>query len=96
MNTNDSLGPYRFATNAFTTSEHSGTHLDAPIHFYNDSWTVDQIPLERLVGIRAIVFNVSEKCAQDSNYRIGTADVDSTLLDSANGFFCRTILYWLE
>ena len=29
---------------------HTGTHVDAVKHFYDDGQTVDQIPLERLVG----------------------------------------------
>ncbi len=32
------------------TSLHWGTHIDAPYHFYPDAWTVDQIPLEVLIG----------------------------------------------
>ncbi len=33
----------------FSTQEHYGTHLDAPAHFAAGTWTVDQIPAERLV-----------------------------------------------
>src|SRR5271169_3829261 len=33
----------------FTTQEHYGTHLDAPAHFAKGMWTVEQIPVERLV-----------------------------------------------
>ena len=29
--------------------EHSGTHIDAPLHFANGGLAVDQIPLERLI-----------------------------------------------
>lgn len=32
------------------TSEHSGTHLDAPAHFAKDHWSVDQIPAERFIA----------------------------------------------
>ncbi len=28
---------------------HVGTHIDAPLHMLEDTWSVDQIPLERLV-----------------------------------------------
>ena len=28
---------------------HIGTHIDAPLHFLEDAWSVDRIPLERLV-----------------------------------------------
>src|SRR5215210_7976080 len=29
---------------------HTGTHVDAARHFFDDGQTVDQIPLDRLVG----------------------------------------------
>ena len=38
---------YFYAANDFTTSEHGGTHIDAPVHFAQGRRTVDQIPLER-------------------------------------------------
>ena len=28
---------------------HIGTHIDAPAHFLADGWTIDQVPLERIV-----------------------------------------------
>ena len=43
---------YYYAANDFRTSEHGGTHIDSPIHFAQGRQTVDQIPLERLVGAR--------------------------------------------
>ncbi len=33
-----------------STSLHWGTHIDAPYHFFEDGWTVEQIPLEVLIG----------------------------------------------
>lgn len=30
--------------------EHVGTHLDAPIHFAQNGWSVDEIPPERLIS----------------------------------------------
>ncbi len=35
--------------------EHSGTHIDAPLHFANGGLAVDQIPLERLILPLAVV-----------------------------------------
>ncbi|MBN2211268.1 MAG: cyclase family protein, partial [Sedimentisphaerales bacterium] len=34
----------------FTTTAHIGTHVDAPRHYLNDGYGVDQIPLESLFG----------------------------------------------
>src|SRR3954451_7348867 len=49
---------YYYAANNFATSEHGGTHLDAPVHFAKGHWSVDQIPLEKLVG-DAVVLDVT-------------------------------------
>ena len=40
-----------------TTSTHTGTHIDAPFHFYADGKTLSDIPLERFFG-RAVVIDV--------------------------------------
>ncbi|MGH7757664.1 MAG: cyclase family protein, partial [Vulcanimicrobiaceae bacterium] len=31
-------------------STHTGTHCDAPYHFFEDGATIDQVPLETYVG----------------------------------------------
>ncbi len=35
---------------SFSMCAHNGTHIDAPFHFLEDGDTVEQIPLEKLVG----------------------------------------------
>jgi len=29
---------------------HAGSHVDAPFYLFNDKWTADQIPFDRLIG----------------------------------------------
>jgi kynurenine formamidase len=65
---------YYYAANAFRTAEHGGTHVDAPIHFYEGRDTVDQIPLERLIG-PGVVVDVSAACGKDRDHRISIADL---------------------
>ena len=36
---------------AFSMCAHNGTHVDAPCHFIQEGNTVDQIPLEKTVGL---------------------------------------------
>ncbi len=67
-------GGFFYAANAFSTPEHGGTHLDAPIHFAEDRHTADQIPLERLVGA-AVVIDVSAAAAANPDYRLTREDV---------------------
>ena len=74
----DGLTPqgYYYAANTFTTAEHGGTHLDAPVHFAQGRWSVDQIPLEQLIGDAAVV-DVSEKCAAQPDYQVTVADLEA-------------------
>jgi len=37
------------------SSLHWGTHIDAPYHLFNDRWTVDQIPLDILLGEAQVI-----------------------------------------
>src|SRR5262245_36196164 len=60
---------FYYASNKFTTAEHGGTHIDAPRHFAQGHQTVDQIPLDRLIG-PAILVDVSAKCEQNPDYLI--------------------------
>lgn len=64
---------YHYEANRFSTAEHGGTHLDAPIHFASDRWTVDQIPINRLAG-PAVVINIKDKAAEDRDYQVTPAD----------------------
>ncbi len=63
-----------YASNAFCTPEHGGTHLDAPIHFGEGKRTADQIPPEQLIGA-AVVLDVSARAAADPDYRLTLQDV---------------------
>ena len=73
---------YYYAANNFATSEHGGTHIDAPVHFAKGHWSVDQIPLDRLVG-DALVVDVTATCASQPDYRVTTADF--TAWERSNG-----------
>lgn len=63
-----------YAANRFSAPEHGGTHLDAPLHFHQGRQDAAQVPLERLVG-PAVVIDVSEKAAEDPDYRLTPDDV---------------------
>ena len=43
-------GGFYYSAFAFSTPEHGGTHLDAPVHFDRDGLTADRIPLTRLIA----------------------------------------------
>ena len=59
-----SLGEDFCAVQSIRFNNHIGTHLDAPSHFIEDGMTVDQIPLETLIG-DAIVLDFTDKGKDD-------------------------------
>jgi len=64
---------YYYAANNFSTAEHGGTHIDAPIHFSKNGQTVDEIPLDNLIG-EAIKIDVSIKALNNPDYQINIED----------------------
>ncbi len=67
---------YYYSAYSFSTAEHGGTHLDAPIHFAEGALTNDQLPLDHLIG-PAITVDVSDRAADDRDYLIGVSDFES-------------------
>lgn len=67
---------YFYSANSICTPEHGGTHLDAPIHFAEGAWAADEIPAERFLA-PAVVIDVSKQAAQDADYRLAVADVET-------------------
>ncbi|MBV1888548.1 MAG: cyclase family protein [Urechidicola sp.] len=65
---------FYYTANNFETAEHGGTHIDAPIHFAKNALTVDQLPLERLMGV-AIKIDVSSKAFKNPDYLISIEDL---------------------
>lgn len=65
---------FYYCANNFSTAEHGGTHIDAPIHFAENGQTVDEIPLEKLIG-PAIKIDVSSKTHNNSDYLIKIDDL---------------------
>jgi kynurenine formamidase len=75
-------GGYYYAANNFSTAEHGGTHIDAPVHFSRDGQAVDQIPLDHLIG-PAVVVDVSAASSRNADYLASVADLEA--FESANG-----------
>src|SRR5438445_198508 len=40
----------RLALSSYSLGAHTGTHIDAPLHFIKGGTAIDKLPLERLVG----------------------------------------------
>ena len=67
---------YFYSAYRYSAAEHGGTHLDSPVHFAKGHFTVDELPLERLMG-PAIVIDVTAKCATNPDYLVSVADIES-------------------
>jgi len=65
---------YYYAANNLALAEHGGTHLDAPLHFAQGHWSVDEIPLDRLMGEAAVV-DVSAACDAQPDYQVTVEDL---------------------
>ncbi len=67
-------GGYFYASYSFSTPEHGGTHLDAPLHFSERGQSTDQVPLDRLIA-PAVVIDVSSRAEANPDYRLSADDV---------------------
>jgi kynurenine formamidase len=48
--------------------------MDAPVHFAEKAWSLDQVPVERLIA-PAFVIDASVSAAADRDYKLTAADV---------------------
>lgn len=67
---------YFYSAYRYSAAEHGGTHLDSPVHFAKGHYTIDQIPLEQLMG-SAIVIDVTAQCANNPDYLVSVADIEN-------------------
>ena len=75
-------GGWYYAANNFAAAEHGGTHVDAPVHFGQGKHTMDQIPLDQLMG-PAVVIDVSHQADSTADYRVLPSDIRNW--ESAHG-----------
>lgn len=62
-------------TEEISLAIHSGTHMDAPLHFVKDNWSVDEIPLSHFVNRPLVVIDVSKKVVKDNDYGVTVDDI---------------------
>ncbi|WP_170606237.1 cyclase family protein [Ruegeria arenilitoris] len=79
--------PANFADHGFnvfvyTVDEHSGTHIDAPLHFSADGLSVDEIPVNDLVCPLAVV-DIRARAAEDADTQVTPKDLQAWI--DANG-----------
>lgn len=65
---------HKFNLNEWVVNEHTGTHLDAPLHFSADGRSVAEIPIESLVVPLAIV-DIREKASANADAQVTPDDI---------------------
>lgn len=63
-----------YAAYNYSSAEHVGTHMDAPFHFAQGKWAVDQVPLAKTIGPGVIV-DVRGKAQANADYRLDVVDL---------------------
>jgi|TARA_B100000745_G_scaffold85522_1_gene53615 kynurenine formamidase len=71
-----SEGGYWYASAAFSSPEHLGTHLDAPIHFSENGWTNADIPVERLFA-HGVVIDITSKSNASADATLSVDDIEA-------------------
>jgi kynurenine formamidase len=67
---------FYYSAYKYSAAEHGGTHIDAPVHFAKGKNSVDEIPLDQLMG-PAVVVDVTGQCARNPDYLITVNDFEN-------------------
>ena len=73
---------YYYSAYRYSSAEHGGTHIDAPVHFAKGRNTVDAIPLSQMIG-PAIVIDVTGQAGKNRDYQV--TDNDFKIWERRNG-----------
>jgi len=82
-----SLHRYNFESHGFnlfqhTINEHTGTHVDAPLHYSADGASIDEIAVSNLVAPLCII-DIRQKASEDADAQLTPDDIKAWI--SANG-----------
>ncbi len=72
---------FNFAEHGFNlkelrVNEHTGTHVDSPMHFSADGMSVDEIPVERLIVPLAVI-DIRAKAAESADAQLTPDDLQA-------------------
>jgi len=78
---------FNFAESGFnlfnlTINEHTGTHIDAPLHFSADGNSVEEIPVESLIAPICVI-DISARAAENADTTLNPDDLKAWI--AANG-----------
>jgi kynurenine formamidase len=58
----------------YRVNEHTGTHIDAPLHFSEDGLSVDEIPVSNLIAPLCVI-DIAAKAAEDADAQVTPDDL---------------------
>ena len=73
---------HKFNLKEIRVNEHTGTHMDAPLHFSENGMSVDEIPVERLI-VPLSVIDIRAKAAESADAQVTPDDIKAWI--AANG-----------
>lgn len=73
---------HKFNLFELRVNEHTGTHMDAPLHFSENGQSVAELPVEDLIAPLAVV-DIREKAAADADAQVTPDDIAAWI--AANG-----------
>lgn len=65
---------HKFNLFELTVNEHTGTHIDAPLHFSEDGLSVAEIPVSSLV-VPLCVIDIKSRAADDADTQVTPDDI---------------------
>ncbi|MEM9787364.1 MAG: cyclase family protein [Pseudomonadota bacterium] len=71
-----------FNNNRLVTVEHTGTHIDAPLHFSADGTAVNEIAVDNLIAPLCVI-DIAARAADDPDTRVTPDDLNAWI--AANG-----------
>jgi kynurenine formamidase len=82
MESKFNFAEHYFNLNLLSINEHTGTHVDAPLHFSADGKSVAEIPVENLIAPLCVI-DIATRAADDANAQVTPDDIKTWM--AANG-----------
>ena len=67
---------HSFNLQRLTINEHTGTHIDAPLHFTADGTSVDELPVSSLVAPLCVI-DIAARAAEDADTQVTPDDIQA-------------------
>ncbi len=77
---NFNFSEHGFNLKTLTLNEHTGTHIDAPLHFSADGNSVDEIPVENLVAPLCVI-DIRARAAENPDAQVTPDDIKAWMAE---------------